>query len=90
MTTSKDQEMTYGLSSDRKELLTITHKLIGTDSQTCLKSLLQKKRGKTFNEKESYSVIKPKLHTVMTETQTISREFLRVVTLDREEDDCLF
>jgi hypothetical protein len=61
MTTSKDQEMTSGLSADRKELLTITHKLIEADSQTCLKTLLQKNRGKTFNEKESYAVIKPKL-----------------------------
>jgi hypothetical protein len=42
MTTSKDQEMTSGLSTDHKELLTITRKLIETNSQTCLKTLLQK------------------------------------------------
>jgi len=48
MMTSKDQENTYGLSADRKELLTITHKLIEVDSHTCLKTLLQKNRRKNF------------------------------------------
>jgi hypothetical protein len=61
MTTSKDQDMNYGLRTYCKELLTITHKLIEADSQTCLKTLLHKNRGKTYNEKESYVVIKPKL-----------------------------
>jgi hypothetical protein len=31
--TSKDQEMIFGLSTNRKELLTITHKLIEADSK---------------------------------------------------------
>jgi hypothetical protein len=61
MTTSKGQEKTSGLSTDRKELLTITHKLIEADSHTCLKTLLQKNRGKIFNEKESYAGIQPRL-----------------------------
>jgi len=87
--TSKDQEMTYGLSMDRKELLTITHKRIESDSQTCLKTILQKNKGKTFNENESYVVIKPKIQNVVKETQTISRKLSRGVTPDKEEDDCL-
>lgn len=54
------------------------------------KNPITEKQRKTFNEKESYAVIKPKLQTAMTETHTRSRKFLRGVTLDREEDDYLF
>jgi hypothetical protein len=61
MMTSKDQEKTFFLSTDRKYLLTTTHKMIKADSHTCLKTLLQKTKEKTFNEKEIYTVIKPKL-----------------------------
>jgi hypothetical protein len=46
MTTSKDQEMTSGLSAYHKELLKITHKMIATDSQTCLKTLLKRNKKK--------------------------------------------
>ena len=45
--------MTFGLSIDRKELLTITHKLIEADSQTCLKTLLQKNKGKLLMKKKA-------------------------------------
>jgi hypothetical protein len=38
--TSKDQEKTSGLSVDRKESLTIIHKLIEAHSHACLKTLL--------------------------------------------------
>jgi hypothetical protein len=89
MTTSKYQEMNSGLSTDRKELLIITHMLIEADSHTCLKTLLLKNRGKCFNEKESYDVIKPNLQTSMKETHTRSRKSLRGVTPDREEDEFL-
>jgi hypothetical protein len=54
------------------------------------KNPITEKQRKNFNEKESYVVIKPKLQTAMTETQTRSRKSLRGVTPDREEDDCLF
>jgi predicted transcriptional regulator len=53
MMTSKNQEMTSGLSADCKELLTILHKLIETDSQTCLKTLLKKNRGKFLMKKKA-------------------------------------
>jgi hypothetical protein len=53
MSTSKDQEMNSDLSEDRKELLTITHKLIEVESQTCLKILLQKNRGKNLMKKKA-------------------------------------
>jgi hypothetical protein len=59
--TSKGQENTSGLSADHKELLTITHKLIEADSHTCLKTLLQKTKERTFNEKTSYDGIQPRL-----------------------------
>jgi hypothetical protein len=61
MMKSKDQQMTSCLGVDRKELLTITHKLFEANSQTCLKTLFLKNKGKFFNEKEIYVVIKPKL-----------------------------
>jgi hypothetical protein len=48
MMTGKDQENTSSLSTDHKELLTITHKLIEADSHSCLKILLQKNIGKNF------------------------------------------
>jgi hypothetical protein len=53
MTTSKDQEMASGLIADRKELLTIPNKLIEADSQTCLKTLLKKNRGKLLMKKKA-------------------------------------
>jgi hypothetical protein len=51
--TSKDQEMASGLSADHEEWLTTTQKMIEEDSQTCLKTLLQKSRGKFLTKKKS-------------------------------------
>jgi hypothetical protein len=53
MMTSKDQEMDSCLITDHKELLTITNKMIEVDSQTCLKTLLRKNRGKILMKKKA-------------------------------------
>jgi hypothetical protein len=53
MMTSKDQEINSGISTDRKELLKITHSMIKQALQTCLKTLLQKNRGKILMKKKS-------------------------------------
>jgi hypothetical protein len=40
--------------------------------------------------KKSYTEVRPRLQTAITETRTRSRKPLRSMTSDREEDDCLF
>jgi hypothetical protein len=87
--TRQKKEMNFGSPANRRESLTKPQKEDQNKLTIASKNLIKKNK-KYFEEKESYTEIKPKLKTDMTETRARSKKPLRSVTPNREEDDYLF